>query len=367
MPPSSCCRTCDHRNAAVTTHLSSVPQLLSVGLITLSFKAASTLTDTHSSAYVTLNTVLNNIVDAAENTTHPSRFTSWAICHDDPHAVLIVTTLSATVTSTSHSGTPAVFDPVLRFLSQPPTTQHVLLDYSVVALAAASPEDRIACDILIVNAPDARIAGAIGKSFGWDPKRSSLSALLEQYVPAGFSSPGDLIRDFWAWTELPGQPVSPASSYRSSYDGVSVLKSTNSDENVSTLRSTNSDEKNMAMFLAGDEEDEEEKGRVDDETLVMIFQWSSRADAERFKHPLQKSYGYNQQSVSPDLWDRDVANPVRQLEGIGAKVEHLKVELRSVEERIEQGRPAAPRERSGSRRLSVMASGMGERLSGFWR
>lgn len=347
----SCCRTCDNRNHAVNTHLSFQPTLLDVCLITLSFKAP--VTTANPRAYTSLNTVLNNIIDAAENTTHPSRFTSWSVCHDDPKTVLIVTTLS----QTCQTGTAPIFEPVLRHLSKLPSAQHVLLDYSVIALAASLPEDRIACDIIIVNAPDARIAGAIGKSFGWDPKRSSLSPRLEQYAPAGFSSPGDLIRDFWAWTELPNQPVSPASSYGSEYEGAAV----------GVLKSTNSDEKNMAMFMAGDEDDKVDKEKEDDETLVMIFQWSSRADAERFKHPLQKSYGYNQQLISPDLWDRDVANPIRQLEGIGAKVEHLKVELRGVEERIEQGRPSASRERSGSRRLSVMASGMGERLSGFWR
>ncbi|KAF2471746.1 uncharacterized protein BDR25DRAFT_22627 [Lindgomyces ingoldianus] len=340
----SCCRTCDHRNHAVNT-VSLSPTLLDVCLITLSFKTpVSTFNPT---PYAALNAVLNNITDAAENTSHPSRFTSWSPCLEDPKTAIIVTTLS----ETCQNSTSPLFSPVLRHLSNPPTVQHILLDYSAIALASSSPDEKIAFDIIVVNAPNATVAGAIGKRFGWDPKRSSLSAMLAVSAPAGFSRPGDLVRDFWAWTELPGEPVSPSSSYNSEYEGV--------------LKSTNSDEKNMAMFLPRDSDSE--KANAEDETLVMVFEWSNRVDAERFKHPLQKSYGYNQQSVSPDLWDRHVANPVRQLEGIGAKVQHYKVELRGVEERIETGKPGAARERSGSRRLSVMASGMGERLSGFWR
>lgn len=175
---------------------------------------------------------------------------------------------------------------------------------------------------------------------------------MELGAPAAFSRPGDLIRDFWAWAELhSGDPVSPSSSHGSEYE-------------TSVLRSTNSEEKNMSLFYP--EDDAYSQGRNDDEALVMLFQWSSHADAERFKHPLQNSFGQNGQDVSADLWDRHVAHPVRQLEGIGAKAEKYKLELRGVEERIETSK-SATRERSGSRRLSVMATGFGERVSGFWR
>ena len=111
--------------------------------------------------------------------------------------------------------------------------------------------------------------------------------------------------------------------------------------------------------------EDEEWRNLEDETLIMIFQWSSRTAADRFKHPLQRSYGQNGQGVSNDLWDRHVAHPVRQLEGIGAKVDMLKLELRGVEPRIEVEK-AAVREHRRSRRFSTMASGLGEKVSGLW-
>ena len=180
---------------------------------------------------------------------------------------------------------------------------------------------------------------------------------MELGAPGAFSRPGDLIRDFWAWAELtPGEPISPSGSWGSGY------------ESPGALRSTNADEKNMAMYFP-EEEEEHDIGKVDDETLVMIFQWSSHSDADRFKHPLQKSYGQNGQDVSGDTWDRHVAHPVRQLQGVGAHVDMFKLELRGVEDRIEirKGPPLATRERSGSKRLSIMATGIGERVSGLWR
>lgn len=123
--------------------------------------------------------------------------------------------------------------------------------------------------------------------------------------------------------------------------------------------STNSDETNMSSFYAKDEG----QRNMEDETLVMIFQWNSHIDADRFKHPLQKSYGHNGQEVRNDLWDRHVAHPLRQATNIGAKADKLRLELRGVEPRMEK---AAARERSGSRRFSTMASGFGEKVSGLW-
>jgi hypothetical protein len=115
----------------------------------------------------------------------------------------------------------------------------------------------------------------------------------------------------------------------------------------------------MSLFYAEDEG----RRNMEDETLVMIFQWKSHADADRFKHPLQKSHGQNGQEVSHDLWDRHVAHPLRHATSMGAKADILKLELRGVEPRMGK---AAARERSGSARFSAMASGFGDRVSGLW-
>jgi hypothetical protein len=115
----------------------------------------------------------------------------------------------------------------------------------------------------------------------------------------------------------------------------------------------------MSLFYA----EEEERRNMEDETLVMIFQWNSHADADRFKHPLQNSCGQDGQEVSRDLWDRHVAHPLRQARRIGAKADMFKLELRGVEPRMGK---AAARDRSGSRRFSAMASGFGEKVSGLW-
>ncbi|KAF2185646.1 hypothetical protein K469DRAFT_726732 [Zopfia rhizophila CBS 207.26] len=339
----SCCRTCDHRNHDLSTPPIS-PTLIDVCLITLRFK--STISAFNPTIYTPLNTFLNNITDSAESTSHPSSFTSWSPSLDDSKTAIILTTASEACSSS----TSPIFEPITRHLATPPTVQHIFLDYSILSLAASSPDEKIPCDIILLSAPNPSVAGAIGKRFGWDPRRSSLSAHMEISAPARFSRPGDLVRDFWAWAELTGpDPTSPSSSLNSEADGV--------------LKSTNSDEKNMGFYdesFAG----EEGMGKMEDEMLVMLFQWSSHADGERFKHPLQKSVGLNEQPVGKDLWDRHVAHPLRQMEGIGAKVESFKVELRGVEERIDIGKG---RERSGSKRLSVMATGLGEKVSGLWK
>ncbi|KAF2642255.1 hypothetical protein P280DRAFT_478397 [Massarina eburnea CBS 473.64] len=341
------CRTCDNRNHVLT--VSSTPNQLDLCLITLNFKTP--IRDPNSTSYVSLNTVLNNITDAAESTSHPSIFTAWSPCLLNPKVAVILTTDS----ETCRESTLPIFEPVLQHLSTPPTVQHVFLDPSILSLAASSPEERIASDIIVVRAPNPGVAGAIGKRFGWDPKRSALSAQSAVGAPGAFSRPGDLIRDFWAWAELnPGDPNSPSDSVGSGYD---------SSDTRPGLISTNSEEKNMSLFWAEDDE----RRNMEDETLIMIFQWSSRHSADRFKHPLQKSYGQNGNEVSNDMWDRYVAHPVRQLEGIGAKTDMFKLELRGVEPRIDTGKAPLPaRERSGSRRLSTMASGFGEKMSGLW-
>ncbi|KAJ4317572.1 hypothetical protein N0V94_004865 [Neodidymelliopsis sp. IMI 364377] len=97
--------------------------------------------------------------------------------------------------------------------------------------------------------------------------------------------------------------------------------------------STNSDEKNMSLYFAEDED--EDFHDTDNESLVMVFQWHDHAAADRFKHPLQKSYGPNGESVRSDLWDEHVARPVRHFQGLGANVEIYKLELRAIEPRIQ--------------------------------
>jgi hypothetical protein len=138
----------------------------------------------------------------------------------------------------------------------------------------------------------------------------------------------------------------------------------------SPLRSWNSDEKNMSLPFP-DEEDSGQEETLDDETLIMIFQWSSHTDAERFKHPLQHSYGPNGEDVRKDLWDTQVARPLRQLQGLGAKTETYKLELRAVEPRlsttIRTEESTSGRVRSGSKRLTIMASGFGDMVSGLWK
>jgi hypothetical protein len=257
-----------------------------------------------------------------------------------------------------------VFSSLLKYLAQPPRVQHVYMDYAITSLAS-SRDVRVAVDVMQLQAPNPGVAAAIGKHFGWDPKRSSLSLQLSNCASAAFSRPGDLIKDFWAWAEIQhNDSISPStagSSFASSYESL---------PQPSQLKSWNSDEKNMSLPFP-DEDEDEQAPAMDDETLIMIFQWSSHTDAERFKHPLQASYGQNGQNVRQDLWDTQVAHPVRQLQGLGAKVETYKLELRAVEPRNSmstqvEGSPTA-RVRGGSKRLSMMASGWGEKVSGLWK
>ncbi|CAI6338246.1 unnamed protein product [Periconia digitata] len=344
---SFCCRTCDHRNHALATNTTET--LLDVCLITLTFQTE--IVESNRPSYVALNTMLNNITDAAESTSHPTFFTMWSPCLSDPKTAVIISTAAETL----HSPTSTIFEPILQYLSKPPGVQHIFLDRSVLSLAASSPEQRIASDVMIVRAPNPGVAGAIGRQFGWNPKRSALSSQAEIGAPGGsFSHPGDLIRDFWAWAELSSEdPTSPSSS--------SAGSGWESSGSRPGLISTNSEEKNMSLFWAEDDE----RRNMEDETLVMIFQWNSHLDGDRFKHPLQRSLGQNSREVSDDMWDRHVAHPVRQLQGIGAKVETYKVDLRGVESRIDFGRSSL-RDRVAGRRLSTMASGLGERVTGLW-
>jgi hypothetical protein len=352
---SSCCRTCDHRNDAVHA-FPSAPSQLDVCLITLTFKAHIS---PNTKGYFALNTVLNNIIDSEDTSSHPTTFTSWSPCLTDPKTALIV----STARETCSSATSPVFDGLVQHLTRAPGVQHVYLDYSVLSLATSSPEQRVAVEIIQLQATSPGVAAAIGKHFGWDPKRSSLSLQMLSCASAGFSRPGDLIKDFWAWAELghkdPMSPSTAGSSFASSYESL---------PKPNQLRSFNSDEKNMSLPFPEEEDEAEQAHATDDETLIMIFQWSSHADAERFKHPLQASYGQNGHKVRQDLWDTRVAHPVRQLQGLGAKAVTHKLELRAVEPRYSRAeeKPTG-RMRSGSKRLSIMASGLSEKVTGLWR
>lgn len=347
----SCCRTCDHREHAVH---STVQTLLCVAFIVLDFRVPVSLNEASSVFkpwYTELKSVLRHIRDAADSTSHPYCFTTWSPCLDDKTKVAILTTS----TETCSEGTSPIFGPLLRHLKEPPSVQHVMLDYGIVSVGSPEADKKTPCDLIFLKAPDARVAGAIGKRFGWVSKKSSLSSQTDVKAGAAFSRPGDLIRDFWGWSELPRPPLSPSISHHShgSYESAQVL------------RSTNTDEKNMALDFP---EDEDDAGNRDDEGLVMLFQWSSHTDGDRFKHPLQQSVGPNGEDVSPDLWDRHIANPVRQLQSVGAKVERYKLELRGVDDKLEvDNNGAGARERSGSRRLSTMATEFSDRLSGLWR
>lgn len=337
----SCCRICRNRDHAMHACPSS-PRILDISLVTFTFKAP--ISTEHTAAYIAFNHVLNDIIDTAESSTHPTTFTTWSPCLSNPCVALILTTASEVCSKS----TAPIFKPLFQYLKDPPHTQHIFLDYSIMSLASTSTTEKISCDIITVSAPNPGVAGAIGKQFGWDPKRSSLSTRMAASAPATYRT-GDLIRDFWAWAELhPGGPISPSLSSSSQSEGV--------------LRNTNSEEKNMSLFFPEDDD----ILSSDDETLVMIFQWASHSAGDRFKHPTQTSNGHNNTTVNSNHWDYHVAHPVRQLEGIGAKVQKFRLELRGVEERIVGNRPSS-RERSGSNRLSSMALGLGERVSGLWK
>lgn len=349
--PSSCCRTCNHRNQAVCAS-QSTPSLVDVCLVALTFKGNIFF---HADSYAALNTLLNDIIDAVDSSSHPSKFTLWSPCLSNPKVVVIVTTAGETCSDATCS----IYHNIVDFLAIRPSIHNVYLDYSILSLATSSHEQQVPCDIMALMAPTSGIAASIGKHFGWEPKRSSLSSQMQHRAPAAFSRPGDLIRDFWAWAELPHDGrISRSSSLGSS-----------STHLPAPLVSTNSDEKNMSLYFAEDEEKELDEAEA--EALVMIFQWHDHASAARFRHPLRKSYGPNGEAVRSDLWDEQVARPLRHFQSHGARLETYKLELRAVEPRVQARTRAdsksAGRERSGSKRLSMMALGLGEKVSGIWR
>jgi hypothetical protein len=337
-----CCRTCEHRNHAVHAQ-STTNSLLSVCIIALTFKeACAPRTKTHTA----LKLLLNNIVDDAESLPHPSTFTSWSPCLSDPKAAVIVTTAS----DSCFDATLPIYADISRYLAEPPSIQHIYVDHSAVGLGVSDPNATKACDIFTLKAPTLSVASEIGNTFGWDPERYSLSSRIESNTPSTFLHlPGDLIRDFRAWSERSLRPSSRSNSLGSS--------------SYRTLHSTNSDEQ-----IASPDEPLDQTSSTQ-ETLVMVFSWHDHTSADRFKHPLLKSYGPNREDIQRGLWEETVAQPVRAMEELGAEVHAYKLELRAVEPRGE----APPRARADSKtkRLGLLASELGGRVSGrvsgLWR
>ncbi|KAF2035501.1 hypothetical protein EK21DRAFT_53985 [Setomelanomma holmii] len=352
---SFCCQTCEHRNNAIQASGSS---RLDVCLVVLTFKNSPL---PHKPNYRALNAVLNNILDNEETSPHPTTFTSWSPCLANYDKAVIISTAKEACSSSMSP----VYDAVRQYLTTPPSIQHIFLDYSVLTLAAPSPDQRHACDIYQLQAPNLGVAGVIANRFGRDPKQSSLTLQMANCASAAFSHPGDLVKELWAWAELQDEDSMPASAAGSTFTA-----SHESLPDTSSLESWNSDEKNMSRPVPDDDYDDRPPA-YNDGTLIMIFKWSSHANADRFKHPLQASYGPNNREVRNDLWDTSVANPIRQLQGLGARTETYKLELRAVEPRTELStraeEPIADRVRRGSKRLSVMASGLGEKVSGLWK
>jgi hypothetical protein len=275
------------------------------------------------------------------------------------------------VSETCSSATAPVFDVVRDQLEREPNIQHVYLDRSVVSLSASSPEERISVDLVQLHAPTLGVAVAMGKCFGWDPTRSSLSAQPRMRASASFVSPGDLVRDFWAWAELPWQfpATSPLSS--GSYEELPfaepVLVSTNPDEN--RLNSKLDESKKSLPIPKG--KDDAPPPYTTGETLNTLFQWSSRADGERFKDPMHESLGPHGDNIATNTWSKQVADPVARLKQLGARVETRSLELRGVEPRVLSQKGATDKKgnmnTSRTKRLSLMASGLSEKVSGLWK
>ena len=98
----------------------------------------------------------------------------------------------------------------------------------------------------------------------------------------------------------------------------------------------------------------------------MIFQWHDHVAADRFKNTSQRGYGPNGVSVDSQLWVKHILRPLHQFQGQGARLETYKLELRAVPPRIRRTKETW-RDKSGSKRLSMMAVGLGEKVSGIWR
>lgn len=258
--------------------------------------------------------------------------------------VILTTAAEEVITADS-----PIFTPLTKFLAKPPSLSSFKFDHSIVSLAANSPRPSIALDIILLHAPTSSVAVEVGKKFGWDPKRSSLVDVINQTEPGtNFPRLGDLVRDFFAWADWTSEEASSSNSAKAD------TKSGDPSAKGLTLNDANSHDK---------------KAEIEQETLLMMFQWSSISNGDRFKNPDLKSQGANGREIPEDFWNQRIAHPVKELQDIGARVETFRVELRGVEcvEYVEPVEEKEKRTTRTSRRLSAMASGIGERVSGLWR
>jgi hypothetical protein len=115
--PASCCRTCDNRNHVVSAS-QSTSSLVDVCLVALTFKED---VSPRTRSYAALNTLLNDIIDAADSSSHPSAFTSWSPCLSDSRTAVVITTASETCSDPSNS----IYNDVFDFLACPPGMHHV--------------------------------------------------------------------------------------------------------------------------------------------------------------------------------------------------------------------------------------------------
>ncbi len=345
------CRICEFRNEALT----STTSRLHVRIISLTFKVPIMPPTPNSNT--PLSTLLYNIVDNQDAAPSSSTFTAWSPCLNDPKSVVIITTIQ----HVCDDATSSIFNVVKEQLANPPEILHATLDIDALSLAPSSPEQRIACDIIQLQSNKPLVTRSIGRQFGWNPKRSSLLPKVENGTSSNLGHPGDLIKDFRVWAEKTHEEPRKLSTSA----GSSALSS-------SSLVSLDSDrgDQQTSISLPGDKlqlcnPDHEE-------TLLMIFQWSSHANGNRFKDQSQSSYGPNEAVVSSSLWEREVAIPIGQLQQKGAKVETYSLELRSVEPRLRDQSNGemidVPVVTGGRRRrLTNMATDLGEKVSRLWK
>lgn len=348
------CHTCDFRNEALTAW-PPLPTQLNVCIVVLTFKVS--ISQTQSKSYAALNTLLNNIIDNKESISNPSTFTVWSPCLTDSRIAVVITT----VRKACDAATSPMFDDIMEHLANPPDIQHIYLDLAVISLASSSSEDRIACDIVQLHGHNPGASIAIGRQFGWDPKRSSITSKFQSHTSAAFSRPGDLVREFRAWAEV-SLPDSRSSSIST---GSRTL-------NSPSLVSLSQDEDGRHYIINPHLDGDQHLGDRDRESLIMIFQWTSHVDGDRFKNSNEKSYGPNSGEVRRDLWDKEVALPIANLQGLGVGVDIYKLELRTVEPRLAYDGTVANqkdnrREKRQSKRLSIIASELGGRIIKLWK
>ena len=344
------CRICEYRNEAVA---SSTTQL-HVRVISLTFKDSITPSTTNSRT--PLNTLLYNIVDNQDAAPNSTTFTAWSPCLNDPKTVVIITTIQHVCDDPAST----IFNVVKEELASPPEILHATLSLDAMSLAPSSPEQRIACDIIRLQPVQPGVSILIGEKFGWNPKCSSLFPKVARGTSSNLGRPGDLVKDFRVWTKQ--------SHSRSRKSSISTGSGTLSCSSLVSLNS-NEDELRTSSSLPGDKL---QLPHPEEETLLMIFQWSNHANGNRFKDQGKLSYGPNEVAVSSSLWEREVAIPICQLQQQGTMVNTYSLELRTVEPRprnqIDGEILRSPIETgSRRRRLTNIATDLGEKVSRLWR